>query len=103
VLKITLKSIDGTTIVGCQGQIAQNEEIPLLCLVVGLGERAVILDLTHTTAIDRSGFGVLISLQAAGIFLTLRNPSEHVLRELRLRQMQSLFQISRCAPEAVPA
>jgi len=103
VLRITLKSIEGTTIVGCHGQIAQDEETPLLCLVVGLGDRAVILDLTHTTAIDRSGFGALISLQAAGIFLTLRNPSEHILRELRLRQMQSLFQISWCAPEAVLA
>lgn len=99
----TLKSIDGTTIVGCHGQIAHNAETSLLCLAVGLGDRAVILDLTHTTAIDRSGFGALISLQAAGIFLTLRNPTEHVLRELRLRQMQSLFQISWCAPEDVPA
>lgn len=99
----TLKSIDGTTIVGCHGQIAQNQETPLLCLAVGLGDRAVILDLTHTTAIDRSGFGALISLQAAGIFVTLRNPSEQVLAELRRRQMQSLFQISRCAPEGVRA
>lgn len=98
-----LKHTDGTTILACQGQIAQNEETPLLCLAGGLRDRAVILDLTHITAIDRSGFGALISLQAAGIFLTLRNPSEQIRRELRQRGMESLFQVSGCAPEPVLA
>jgi len=81
-LAITLQRMHGTAILGCHGQIVCTEEAPLLCLAIGLHERAVILDLSRTTAIDRWGVRALISLPAAGIFLTLRNPSEQILRAL---------------------
>ena len=73
-LKLTLKRMYGTTTLGRHGLIVRNEETPLLCLALGLRGQAVILHLSHTTAIDQWGIRALISLQAAGIFLTLRNP-----------------------------
>jgi anti-anti-sigma regulatory factor len=100
-LTITLKRMHGTAILRCHGQILRNEETPLLCLAIGLQERAVILDLSQTTAIDQWGVRALISLQAAGIFLTLRNPNEQILRALRRCHMESIFEISELAPNAM--
>jgi anti-anti-sigma regulatory factor len=76
----------------------RHAETPLLCLATGFEERGVILDLSHTTAIDRWGVRALISLQAAGIFLTLRNPNEQILRVLRLRHVEPIFGIGQSAP-----
>ena len=102
-LTITLKRMHGTAILGCHGQIVRDEETPLLCLAIGLHERGVILDLSHTTAIDQWGVRALISLQAAGIFLTLRNPNEQILRALRLRHVESMFEICESVPDATLA
>jgi anti-anti-sigma regulatory factor len=102
-LKITLQRMHGTAILRCHGQIVRNEETRLLCLAVGLHEPGVILDLSHTTAIDQWGVRALISLQAAGIFLTLRNPNKQILRALRLRHVESIFEICESAPDAMLA
>ena len=100
VLTITLKRLDGTTILGCHGKLVRNEEAALLCLAVGLHGQDVVLDLSHTTAIDGSGIAALISLQAAGVFLTLRNPNEQVMRLLQLNRVESIFEICESAPRA---
>jgi len=50
------------------------------------------------TAIDPWGVRALISLQAARIFLTLRNPNEQILRALQIRPVESIFALLRvCA------
>jgi anti-anti-sigma regulatory factor len=100
VLTMTLKRLDGTTILGCHGKLVRDEETPLLCLAVGLHGQDVVLDLSHTTAIDGSGIGALISLQAAGVFLALRNPNEQVMRSLQLNHLESIFEISESAATA---
>ena len=102
-LTLTLECLDGTTILGCHGKLVRNEETALLCLAVGLHGQNVVLDLSHTTAIDGSGIGALISLQAAGIFLTLRNPNEQVTRSLPLHRVESIFEIRESAPSAALA
>ena len=102
-LTITLKHMHGTAILGCHGQIVHGEEAPLLCLATRLHERGVILDLSHTTAIDQWGVRALVSLQAAGIFLTLRNPNEQILRALRIHHVESMFEICGAVPEAMLA
>jgi anti-anti-sigma regulatory factor len=102
-LTITLQRRHGTAILRCHGQIVRNEETPLLCLAIGLRERGVVLDLSQTTAIDQWGVRALVSLQAAGIFLTLRNPNEQILRALRLRRVESIFEICQSAPSATLA
>jgi anti-anti-sigma regulatory factor len=45
-------------------------------------------------AIDAAGVGVLVSLQASGIYLKLLNPSERVLEVLRVTQLETIFEIS---------
>jgi anti-anti-sigma regulatory factor len=100
VLTITLNRLDGTTILGCHGKLIRGEETGLLCLAVGLHGQDVVLDLSHTTAIDGAGIAALISLQAAGIFLTLRNPNEQVMRSLQLNHVESIFEISESAAPA---
>lgn len=102
VLTITLERVCGTAILGCHGPIAQNEETLLLCVAVGLQGQDVILDLSQATAIDRWGMGALVALQAAGIFLTLRNPHEQILTALRLRHLESIFKICESTRETVP-
>jgi anti-anti-sigma regulatory factor len=102
-MTITLKRKHGVAILACRGQVVRNQETPLLCAAVGLHGQDIILDLSHATAIDRSGIGALISLQAAGVFLTLKDPGEQILAALRLTHAESIFEICRSTPEAVPA
>ena len=51
------------------------------------------LDLEEVSAIDAAGIGALLSLQAAGIYLKLVNPSQSVRAVLRLTGMASVFEI----------
>jgi anti-anti-sigma regulatory factor len=102
VFAITLEREYGTTILKCHGRIAGDEESSLLCAAVRLHGQTVILDLSHATTIDRSGIGALVSLQAAGIFLTLRNPNAQVLTALRSRHLESIFEICESAPTLFP-
>lgn len=99
-LTITLKRKHGMAILDCRGQIVRNQATRLLCLAVGLHGQDVVLDLSNATAIDRSGIGALVSIQAAGIFLRLMDPSEQILSALRLKQVESLFEICRSTPKA---
>jgi anti-anti-sigma factor len=59
----------------------------------------VILDLRKVDAIDAAGIGVLVSLQAAGIYLRLMAPSEQVREILRLTKLDSIFEI--CESESI--
>lgn len=100
-LTITLTRKHGIAILDCHGQIVRNHAMRLLCLAVGLHGQDVILDLSNATAIDRSGIGALISIQAAGIFLRLKDPSEQILSALRLKHAESIFEISLSTPKVV--
>jgi anti-anti-sigma factor len=70
------------------------EESALLCAAVGHHGRDVVLDLAGVTAIDAAGIGALVSLQAAGIYLKVMNPTEAVREVLRLTGMESVFEIT---------
>jgi len=65
-----------------------------LCAAVQQQGRDVILDLRKVDAIDAAGIGALVSLQAAGIYLKLMAPSEHVREILRLTKLVNLRDLS---------
>jgi anti-anti-sigma factor len=55
--------------------------------------RNVVLDLTQVDAIDAAGIGALVSLQAAGVYLKLMNPTRPVREILKLTNLDTIFEI----------
>jgi len=93
VLTVTIQNESDMVILRCEGRIVRGEESALLCAAVRQHGQDIVLDLVDVTAIDAAGIGALVSLQAAGIYLTLMNPIVAVHSVLRLMGMDSLFEI----------
>jgi anti-anti-sigma factor len=93
VLTVTIQNESDMVILRCEGRIVRGEESALLCAAVRQHGQDIVLDLADVTAIDAAGIGALVSLQAAGIYLTLMNPTVAVHSVLRLMGMDSLFEI----------
>ncbi len=55
--------------------------------------RNVALDLRQVEAIDAAGIGALVSLQAAGVYLKLVNPTQQVRGILKFTNLDSSFEI----------
>jgi|SRR5208337_3151612 len=77
----------------CRGRIVRGDETGILCGAIGHAGQKVILDLAGVDALDAAGIGALVSLQAAGIYLTLLNPTEPVREALRITKLESIFEI----------
>ena len=92
-LRVKSEELGDSVILRCSGRIVRGEETALLCAAVRLRGRNVILDLGAVDALDAAGVGALISLQAAGIYLKLVNPSKAVREVLRVTGMDSVFEI----------
>jgi anti-anti-sigma factor len=92
-LTVTSHIVADTVILGCRGRLVRGEESSLLCAAVRHHGRDVVLDLAGVTAIDAAGIGALVSLQAAGIYLKLANPTEPVRTVLRLTGLDRVFEI----------
>ena len=91
-LKVFVNQVGNATILKCEGRLVRGEETRLLCTAMRNGEEAII-DLAGVETIDAAGVGVLVSLQAAGIYVTLLSPNETVSRVLRLTGLDSIFEI----------
>ncbi len=98
-LNVTVEKLGDVAILHCHGRIVRGQETTILCAAVQLHGREVILDLRNVDAIDAAGVGVLISLQAAGIYLRLMAPGEQVREVLRLTKLDSIFEI--CESESI--
>ncbi len=98
-LKVTVQKLGDVAILHCQGRIVRGQETAILCAAVQQHGRDVILDLRKVDAIDVGGIGVLVSLQAAGIYLKLMDPTAQVRRILRLTKLDSVFEI--CESESI--
>lgn len=92
-LTVTTHQLDEVVVLHCQGRIVRGEEDSLLCEAVQHYGGEVILDLSDVTAIDAAGVGALVSLQAAGIYLKLMNPSGPVMTVLRLTGMETVLEV----------
>ena len=93
-LNITVESARGMVTVRCQGRLVRGHETALLCAVIQQHGQDLILDLSGVTAIDAAGIGALVSLHAAGTYLSLVDPSETVRQVLRLTSLDAVFEVS---------
>jgi len=92
-LQISPKHTGDEVILQCQGAIARGEETALLCAAIRNENRNLTLDLAHVDSIDVAGIGALISLQAAGVYLKLLNPTEAVRRVLKATQLDTILEV----------
>ncbi|MGB6385049.1 MAG: STAS domain-containing protein [Terriglobales bacterium] len=97
-LTVITKNLSDAVILQCSGRLVRGEETALLCSAIQQHGRTVILDLQGVDAIDAAGIGVLISLQAAGIYLKLINPNAQVRELLRITKLDSIFEICESLP-----
>jgi anti-anti-sigma regulatory factor len=105
VLKITSQESRNGIVLECEGRIVFGEETTLLCAASAHYGRDVILDLSKVEAIDAAGFGALIALQAAGIYLQLANPNAAVLAALHRLKLDTVFAVrtaTECVKESPP-
>lgn len=96
-LHVTIEEFDKNAILRCVGRIVRGDEHALLCSALGQEGRGISLDLREVEAIDAAGVGALISLQSAGIYLQLMNPSKAVREILRVTKLDSIFEIRSAA------
>ena len=92
-LTVNVESISEVAVVRCSGRIVRGHETALLCSAMQQESRNVVLDLTEVDAIDAAGVGALLSLQAAGVYLKLLNPSRQVREILKVTRLNSIFEI----------
>lgn len=92
-LSVTVEELEQVAILHCSGRIVRGNETAILCAAVRRHGRDIILDLANVDALDAAGIGAFISLQAAGIYLTLKDPNVHVREVLRITGLESIFEI----------
>jgi len=92
-LTLTVHNLDDMVILRCTGKIVRGEETAILCTAARHRARNVMLDLSGVDAIDAAGIGLLVSLQAAGIYLRLMNPNKQVRETLRVTNLESIYEI----------
>jgi anti-anti-sigma factor len=88
-LNVTVEGVRGAVALRCEGRLVRGQETALLCAAI-----QITLDLSGVTSIDAAGIGALVSLQAAGIYLRLADPTETVREVLTLTKLDSVFEIS---------
>ena len=92
-LTVTNQTFADTTILKCSGRIVRGEETALLCAAVQQQQRNLILDLAEVDAIDAAGIGLLVTLQAAGFYLTLMHASSHVRDVLSVTKLDTILEV----------
>jgi anti-anti-sigma factor len=100
----TIQHLGDVVTLRCLGRIVRGQETVILCAAVRQRGRNLVLDLAGVDAIDAAGIGLLVSLQAAGIYLKLLNPTKQVQKVLRITKLESIFEIceSQSTGEARP-
>ena len=92
-LNVTAHKSAAAVVLHCRGRIVRGEESALLCAATRHYGEEIVLDLSEVSSIDAAGIGALVSLQAAGIYVKLMNPSEAVRTLLGITGLRSVFEI----------
>ena len=92
-LTVSIEPMGDVVTLRCVGRIVRGQETAILCAAVQQHARNLVLDLAGVDAIDAAGIGVLVSLQAAGIYLKLVNPTRQVREVLRVTKLETVFEI----------
>lgn len=97
-LIVRVEERDDAVVLSCGGRIVKGEESAVLCAAVHRYGQNIILDLGAVREIDAAGLGALVSLQAAGIYLRLINPTNAVREVLAVTKLDSVFEIAEFDP-----
>jgi anti-anti-sigma factor len=100
-LTVTTEQFGDVVTLRCRGRIVRGQETAILCAAVAQQGRNLVLNLSGVDAIDAAGIGLLVSLQAAGIYLKLVNPTTQVREILSVTQLESVFEI--CEAQSMEA
>jgi len=92
-LTVSIEPMGDVVTLRCVGRIVRGQETAILCAAVQQHARNLVLDLAGVDAIDAAGIGVLVSLQAAGIYLKLVNPTRQVREVLRVTKLETVLEI----------
>ena len=91
-LNIRVESTGNLVTLHCQGRLVRGQETKRLCAALQ-HQHEIIVDLSGLTVMDAAGMGALVSLQVAGIYLKLANPTDRVRESLRRTNLDSVFEI----------
>jgi anti-anti-sigma factor len=97
-LTVNTEMSGDAVVLRCRGRIVRGDEASLLCSAAAHYGQTVVLELSEVELIDASGIGLLVSLQAAGIYLKLMNPSRAVRETLSITHLNSIFEICGSLP-----
>ena len=97
-LNVTIEDVDGRLTFNLQGKLVCGEDTKLVCAALRHARREIMLNLSGLTAIDARGLGALVSLQAAGFYLRLANPTRNVLEMLARTKLDSIFEVLEAEP-----
>ena len=95
-LNVTVEDKNDIVVLHCTGRIVRGEETVLLCVASQHHGQTVVVDFGGVDRIDAAGIGLLVSLQAAGIYLRLISPNQNVREILRVTHLESIFEV--CGP-----
>jgi anti-sigma B factor antagonist len=110
-LKITVREVNGVTVVSLDGRIGLGEEANSLRdkvkALLGEGKNKLVLDMNHVTLIDSAGLGTLVgvhqSAKTRGASLRLCNLSSLVKDLLQMTRLLTVFDVSANENDAVQA
>jgi anti-anti-sigma factor len=92
-LTVNVETFGEVVVLRCVGRIVRGFETILLCSAAQHQGRNVVIDLREVEGIDAAGIGALVSLQAAGLYLQLMNPTQQVREILKVTNLDSVFEI----------
>lgn len=90
---VRAEHFDGQVILHCEGRLVRGHETRLLCTALRQDRQEIVVDLSGVAAVDAAGVGALVSLQAAGLYLTLTDPVPTVRELLSRTKLDSIFEI----------
>ncbi|MBO0911475.1 MAG: STAS domain-containing protein [Acidobacteria bacterium] len=99
-LNVIIENVGGQLTFHLQGKLVCGEDTKLVCAALRHAQREIMLNLSGLTAIDARGLGALVSLQAAGFYLRLANPTRNVLELLARTKLDSIFEVLEAEPFA---
>jgi anti-anti-sigma regulatory factor len=92
-LTVSIEDFGENVTLRCAGRLVRGDEAAILCAALRYRGRDITVELAGVDGIDAAGLGALISLQAAGVYLRLLNPTRVVRETLRVAHLDSIFEI----------
>jgi len=107
-LEVETRENQGLPVIAVKGEI-DVYTVPMfkraISEAIDKGSRHLLIDLTHVTYMDSSGFGTLLGatkrLRSSGGSLSLIGPNEVIARMLKITRLDTIFAIYNTEAEAI--